>query len=123
MRLTEDQLASLINVKRERFGAVAIYHYPHRGNLRLWRPSANWAKRAAHRRMKDVVPEDYSGYNTTFGETVYLELREHQAWDVVDQAINELIENQDLEETTVHELVVGYILKALAEAELLRTAP
>ena len=122
MTLTEDQLASLINVKREHFGALAIHNHPYRGNLRLWRPSFRWAERAAYRRMKNVTREDFSGFNTTFGDGAYLEFRDYQAWDVVDRAINDLIENQDLEETTVHQLVVGYIVKALVEAELLRTS-
>jgi hypothetical protein len=121
MTLTEDELASLINVKPEQFGALAIYNHPQHGNLRLWRPSIRWAGRAARRRMKDVTREDYSGFNTTYGDGVYLEFRGYEAWNVVDRAINDLIENQDLEETTVHQLIVGYIVKALVEAELLRT--
>jgi hypothetical protein len=122
MRLSEDELASLINVKREHFGALAIYNHPLHGNLRLWRPTLGWAERAAYRRMKHVTREDFSGFNTTYGEGVYLEYRDCDAWDVVDRAINDLIGNQDLEETTVHQLVVGYIVKALVEAELVSTA-
>jgi hypothetical protein len=32
MTLTEDELASLINVKPERFGALVIYNHPQHGN-------------------------------------------------------------------------------------------
>jgi hypothetical protein len=122
MALTEDELASLIKVKRERFGALAICTHPFHGNLRLWRPSPKWAERAAYRRMKNVTREDFSGFNTTYGDGVYLEFRGYEAWSVVDRAINDLIDNQDLEEATVHQLIVGYIVKALVDAELLGSA-
>jgi hypothetical protein len=48
------------------------------------------------------------------------EFRNHDAWGVVDRAIKDLIENRDLDETTGHELIVDYIVKALAEADLLK---
>ena len=35
-------------------------------------------------------------------------------WSVVDRAIRELAENRDLEETTSHEHIVGYLCKALS---------
>ena len=54
-----------------------------------------------------------------FATTAYVEFRDYPAWDVVDRAINALTENQDIDETTVHELVVGHIVKSLAEAGLL----
>jgi hypothetical protein len=54
-----------------------------------------------------------------FAATAYLEFRDYPAWTVVDRAINDLIENQDIDETTVHELIVGYIVKSLVEAGVL----
>lgn len=53
-----------------------------------------------------------------FARNAYREFRGYPAWGVVDRAVNDLIENGDLEETTVHELIVGYIVKSLAEANL-----
>jgi hypothetical protein len=38
-------------------------------------------------------------------------------WSVLDRAIGDLVENNDLSETTAHEYVVGYLCKALAVAE------
>ena len=38
-------------------------------------------------------------------------------WVVLDRALKELIKNQDLQETTAHEYVVGYLCQALAEPE------
>jgi hypothetical protein len=49
--------------------------------------------------------------------------RHYPAWGVVDRAVNDLIENDDLEETTVHELIVGYIVWQLAEANLVAKSP
>jgi hypothetical protein len=52
----------------------------------------------------------------------YVEFRDYAAWDIVDRAINDLIENHDINETTVHELIVGYLVKSLAEAGLLTSS-
>jgi len=57
-----------------------------------------------------------SAMSEEFAANAYSEFREYPAWSVVDRAVNDLIENQDLEETTVHELIVGYIVKSLVEA-------
>jgi hypothetical protein len=38
------------------------------------------------------------------------------AWQVLDHAIRDLIENRDLQETTSHAHVVGYLVKQLADA-------
>jgi len=48
-------------------------------------------------------PHPYSGLTTT------------PQWAVIDRAVLELAENQDLVETTAHEYIVGYLCKALAE--------
>jgi hypothetical protein len=53
--------------------------------------------------------------------TVYREFEALPAWQVVDRSITDLIENEDIEERTHHLLIVGYITKALARADLLRT--
>jgi hypothetical protein len=37
-------------------------------------------------------------------------------WAILDRAIRELVENQDLRETTAHEYIVGYLCKSLADA-------
>jgi len=49
----------------------------------------------------------------------YAQFKELKAWKVVDQAIEDLVENQDMVETTVRKCIVGYILKRLSENELL----
>ena len=36
-------------------------------------------------------------------------------WTVIDRAISELADNRDLEETTAHPYIVGYLCKALEE--------
>lgn len=38
-------------------------------------------------------------------------------WKKVNQVIDELVENQDIEELTKREYIVGYICKKLAETE------
>lgn len=53
----------------------------------------------------------------------YAQFKELKAWKVVDRAIEDLVENQDMVETTVRKCIVGYILKRLSENELLAEAP
>jgi hypothetical protein len=38
-------------------------------------------------------------------------------WSIVQKAITDLIENQDIELTTTNDLVVGYITKYLIESK------
>jgi hypothetical protein len=52
--------------------------------------------------------------------TIYDQFKPLPAWTVVDQAVNDLIENNDVIEQTLHYYVVGYIVKALSEADLLK---
>jgi hypothetical protein len=52
--------------------------------------------------------------------TVYNEFKDLQAWEVVNAAISDLVENDDIVEETNRHYIVGYIVKALSEAELLR---
>ncbi|WP_195913919.1 hypothetical protein [Planomicrobium sp. YIM 101495] len=40
-----------------------------------------------------------------------------EQWKKVNQVIAELVENQDIEELTKREYIVGYICKKLAETE------
>lgn len=53
----------------------------------------------------------------------YAQFKELKAWSVVDHAIEDLVENQDMVETTVRKCIVGYILKRLSENGLLAEAP
>lgn len=53
----------------------------------------------------------------------YAQFKKLKAWKVVDRAIEDLVENQDMIETTVRKCIVGYILKRLSENELLTEAP
>ena len=44
----------------------------------------------------------------------YQEFESTRYWAVLDRAVGDLVENHDLQETTAHEYVVGYLCKALA---------
>lgn len=49
-------------------------------------------------------------------EHPYKKFEDTPLWKVVEKAINDLEENQDLEVTTGPEYVIGYICESLAEA-------
>ena len=49
----------------------------------------------------------------------YIEFENTPAWATLERAIVELEENQDLKLTELHEYVVGYICKQLADKKLL----
>lgn len=49
----------------------------------------------------------------------YQEYEGHAAWDIVEQAVNDLIENGDLEAITPRAYIVGYMIKRLADEEML----
>lgn len=49
----------------------------------------------------------------------YSEFLETPAWVVLEKAIQDLVDNQDLEEMTNRKLIVGYILSKLNEKNLL----
>jgi hypothetical protein len=57
--------------------------------------------------------------NPDFKPTVYAEFEGSPAWAIVDTAISDLVENQDLVEQTHRHYIVGYTVKALSEADLL----
>jgi hypothetical protein len=71
------------------------------------------------KRIEETAGSDEADARDEFAANAYLEFREYAAWGVVERAINDLVENQDIDETTVHELIVGYMVKSLAEAGLL----
>lgn len=58
---------------------------------------------------KDVPMKEPSNYDLT----VYDHPKKHPAWQVIDSAIEELIENDDLAEKTEREYIVGYVLEQL----------
>jgi hypothetical protein len=39
-------------------------------------------------------------------------------WDVISKAIDDLVENNDIEETTNREYIVGYLCKLISESKL-----
>jgi hypothetical protein len=43
------------------------------------------------------------------------------AWSVLDQALTDLVANQDLEEITAREYIIGYLLQSLDKEKLLNT--
>ncbi|WP_214769642.1 hypothetical protein [Exiguobacterium sp. s39] len=45
--------------------------------------------------------------------TPYDEYQETALWQIISEAINELIDNDDLEERTTHEHIVGYLYSKL----------
>ncbi len=46
-----------------------------------------------------------------------------EAFRVTERALAELVDNQDVEETTPRPYIVGYLVKALSDAGLLRETP
>lgn len=49
----------------------------------------------------------------------YKEFEKSVSWHIVESAIEELVNNGDLEEKTAREYIVGYIIKCLTENQLL----
>ena len=47
--------------------------------------------------------------------TPYEKYRNEKYWKIIDTAINELLENNDLEIKTHPDYVIGYLTKALTE--------
>ena len=45
----------------------------------------------------------------------YQEYKESPIWDTIDKAINELVANNDLEENTHHEYIVGFIVQEVTK--------
>lgn len=56
-----------------------------------------------------MTKHPYEDYEKTIG------------WKTIDKAINDLVKNNDLEECTAREYIVGYIVKSLIEAKVLHT--
>ena len=50
----------------------------------------------------------------------YAQYTNHPAWSVVEQALDDLVENQDIAELTLRRKIVGYLIKRLNEQKLLR---
>lgn len=50
----------------------------------------------------------------------YAQYKNHPAWKVLDRAIEDLVENQDLVETTVRKCIIGYLIKRLVAHGLLK---
>ncbi|MDC7783388.1 hypothetical protein [Priestia megaterium] len=48
----------------------------------------------------------------------YKQLEGTPLWKVIDKGINDLVENEDLEETTSREYIVGYLCKLINETEI-----
>ena len=47
----------------------------------------------------------------------YDKYKENPAWPVIEKALNDLVENQDIIFQTVPDYVIGYIVKKLEEAK------
>ena len=50
----------------------------------------------------------------------YKEYRKLKAWKIIEKALEELEENQDIKITTMRDLVIGYIVKGLERNDLLK---
>ena len=50
-------------------------------------------------------------------KTPYDQYKENPAWPVVEEALNELVDNQDIVFQTVPDYVIGYIVKKLEESK------
>lgn len=49
----------------------------------------------------------------------YQQYVDSSLWKVVDKAIDDLVENDDIEETTHRSYIVGYLCKQLSESDKL----
>jgi hypothetical protein len=65
------------------------------------------------KKWKELVGE---GSGEPIEPSGYDEFRTSPAWAVIDSAISDLVENQDLVEGTLRYWIVGYIVKQLTEA-------
>ncbi len=50
-------------------------------------------------------------------KTPYDKYKENPIWTVIEKALNDLVENQDIIFQTVPDYVIGYIVKKLEEAK------
>ncbi len=46
----------------------------------------------------------------------YQEYKENPLWEIVDKAINDLVENDDIVETTARDYIVGYIVEKILKS-------
>ena len=65
-------------------------------------------------------PQTQDAINTDIHPHPYMEFESHPAWKVLDEGITNLLENHDLEEKTSRSYVVGYLLRHLFDAKLLK---
>ena len=49
---------------------------------------------------------------------IYDRYKKLKFWKIIDDAINDLVENQDIKETADHYYIVGYIVKSLVKKRL-----
>ncbi|MFB7142857.1 hypothetical protein ACFCYN_25005 [Gottfriedia sp. NPDC056225] len=47
----------------------------------------------------------------------YVKFENTPLWNVISKGIDELVENNDIEETTKREYIVGYLCKLINESE------
>ena len=66
------------------------------------------------------MAKQHTGLNMT--KTPYEKYKDNPAWPVIEKALNELEENQDIAFQTVPDNVVGYIVRRLDEAATCRGA-
>jgi hypothetical protein len=50
----------------------------------------------------------------------YYEYEETEIWKIVDNAISELVANQDMKESTLRRYIVGYLIKSMVDAGVLK---
>jgi hypothetical protein len=53
----------------------------------------------------------------------YIQYEALAVWGVISRAVDELVDNQDLQETTARQYIVGSLCKALDDAGLLVNQP
>lgn len=47
----------------------------------------------------------------------YKQFENTHLWEAINKGIAELVENQDIEETTQREYIVGYLCKVISESD------
>jgi hypothetical protein len=55
--------------------------------------------------------------NATPGGSPYDSLKGNKVWSIVEKAIQDLVDNHDMSETTHRDYIVGYICKKLEDQQ------
>jgi hypothetical protein len=63
-----------------------------------------------------IVPKIKTSDNSN-QNSLYDQYKNSPLWKTIEKAIDDLVENQDLKETTSRDLIVGYLVKTIKAGE------